>query len=122
MPHDTEFEDRGVLWRFFGEVNFAEIMEVNREVWESGNWDRCRYQIVNFLGVDSLDLCDDQAIAVAYIDKAASQTVSQMKVAIVADRSDVVELCEAYIASLNTEGWEARIFDNMAAAAVWAKS
>ncbi len=122
MPHKTNLEPHGVYWQFFGVVTFGEIMAANQEVWDSPNWNELRYQIVDFLNIEELDLRDDQAAAAAYMDKAASKSCPQMKVALVADGTDSIELCNAYIVTLDTPGWEAQIFDDVAAASKWAKS
>ncbi len=122
MPHETKLEDHGVYWQFFGVVSFGEIIAANQEVWGTQSWGELRYQIVDFLNIEKLDLREDQAIAASYLDKAASKTCPQMKVALVADGADSIELCNAYIASLDTPGWDARIFDDVAAATRWAQT
>ena len=122
MPHKTNLEPQGVYWQFYGIVAFGEIIAANGEVWGHPGWNKLRYQIVDFLNIEKLDLRDDQAAVAAYMDKAASKTSPQMKVAFVADDTDCLELCKAYIAELDEPGWEARIFDELAAASEWAKS
>ena len=122
MPHKTNLEPQGVYWQFFGVVTFGEIRAANQEIWDSPNFKELRYQIVDFLNIEKLDLRDDQARATGYMDNAASKSCPQMKVAFVADGTDSIELCNAYIVTLDTPGWEARIFDDVAAASKWAKS
>ena len=122
MPHKTNLETHGVYWQFFGVVTFSEIMTANQEVWDTPIWEDLRYQIVDFLNIEKLDLREDQAAAAAYMDKAASKISPQMKVAFVADGPESVDLCNEYIATLDAPGWEARIFDDVAAASDWAKS
>ena len=103
-------------------MTFGEIRAANQEIWDSPIFTELRFQIVDFLNIEKLNLRDDQAAVAGYMDNAASQSCPQMKVALIADGTDSIELCNAYIVALDTPGWEARIFDELAAASEWAKS
>ena len=74
MPHKTNLEPHGVYWQFFGVVTFGEIRAANQEIWDTPSWGELRYQIVDFLNIEKLDLREDQAAVAAYMDKAASIT------------------------------------------------
>ena len=48
MPHETKWEESGIYWRFYDNVNFDEISETITEVYGDHRFDKMRYPDCRF--------------------------------------------------------------------------
>ena len=119
MPYEIIDEGSGLVFRFRGDVITKEIMTANTEGWEHPNWQAHRYQIWDYTNVDTINFDERDSLLFAKMDSVAFQATLPMKITFVAYSEHIIDLCESYIASLETENIEARIFGDEAAARQW---
>ena len=119
MPYETIDEGIGLVFRFRGEVITKELMAANTEGWEHPKWQTHRYQIWDYSNVQSMTMDKPDSLLFAKMDSVAFRSTLPMKIAFVANSKHIVDLCEAYAASLDSENMEARTFGDEAAARQW---
>jgi hypothetical protein len=119
MPYEIIEEHNGLVFRFRGDVVTKEIMTANKEGWEHPKWRTHRYQIWDYTNVDTIIFEEQDSLLFAKMDSVAFQVTLPMKIAFVANNQHIIDLCESYIANLETENLEARIFGDDAAARQW---
>jgi len=119
MPYEMIDEGVGLVFRFRGDIGIEELRTANEEGWEHPNWQNHRYQIWNYLNVDTLSLNVPDSLLFAKMDSVAFQVTLSMKIAFVTNNQQIIAICETYIADIDTEAMEARIFEDEAAARQW---
>ncbi len=119
MPYETIDEGIGLVFRFRGDVVTGELMTANKEGWEHPNWQTHRYQIWDYSNVTSMTMEEPDSLLFAKMDSAAFRTTLPMKIAFVTISEKIVDYCETYIESLDTENMEARVFGDEATARQW---
>jgi hypothetical protein len=119
MPYETIDEGGGLVFQFHGDVSTKEIMTANKKGWEHPNWQKHRYQIWNYSSVDSMTMDEPDSLLFAKMDSVAFRTTLPMKIAFVANSKYIIDLCESYAATLETDNMEARTFGDEAAARQW---
>ena len=119
MPYETIDEGIGLVFRFRGEVITKELMAANTEGWEHPKWQTHRYQIWDFSNVENMIADETDAHVIAKMDNVAFKITRAMKAALVANSEDIINLLEHYLASLEVENMEARIFGDEVTARQW---
>lgn len=122
MSHETEFPEAGVVWTFHGTISYEEIVAANSEVWNREDWDELQYQIVDFTDVESVTIDDEDTRAVGHMDKIAVQRRRSLKVALIAVKPEVAEVCRAYVDLVDGESISAAVFSNRVKAHTWART
>ncbi len=119
MPYEMIDEGIGLVFRFRGDVATKELMAANAEGWEHPNWQTHRYQIWDYSNVETITTEEPDSLLFAKMDSVAFRTTLPMKIAFVSNSEQIIDFCESYIASLDTENMEARTFGDEAAARQW---
>ena len=119
MPYEMIDEGIGLVFRFRGDVATKEIMAANTEGWEHPNWQSHRYQIWDYLNVDSMSMDKPDSLAFAKMDSVAFRVSQPIKIAFVTKSQQIIDLCESYAASLDIENMMARTFGDEATARQW---
>ena len=124
MAVRTQWEDKGVLWKFTGIVNADDLFNSNRDVYGDSRFDTIHYQILDLLDVTAVDIgAPDIAVKkiqqVAAYDRAAAKTNPTMKVATVAHDDTLALLANLYEAEMTESPWESNVFNNLAEARAW---
>ncbi|MCD8535716.1 MAG: hypothetical protein LR011_13400 [Verrucomicrobia bacterium] len=121
MAHETFWEERGIYWKFSGDVSYEEIAAINQEFYDDGRSDKMRYQITDFSDAEIGDISEKQLLIFAALDFGASHSLPQMKQAIVANSQKATALAQRYIElSIQLKSpWKFRIFSNIGAARAW---
>ena len=96
MPYEHTWEERGVYRRYYGTITGGELLKAVEEVGGDPRFDRIRYVLNDCLGVEQVKITHDEIELVAAIDKGASLSNSDIKVAIVATGQVVLELATLY--------------------------
>lgn len=110
----------GIEWTLTGEVTFEEVMEAHNEMWKLPDFERLRFQVVDMLGVTNVLMETGYATAIGFMEQAAANFGSHMRVALVGTAPTVVEAFKAYVAAFDHANAEARMFDNLIDARNWA--
>ena len=119
MPYETIDEGIGLVFRFRGDVVTEELMTANKEGWEHPNWQTHRYQIWDYSNVETMTMDEPDSLVFAKMDSIAFRATLSMKIAFITNNEHIIDLCESYAASLDTENMEARTFGDEAAARQW---
>ena len=118
MSYEIIWEPAGVIKRFFGEINGAELMQAGIDTEGSSRFDELRYVINDFLEVTAFSVGTDHVDEIAAIDQAASITNRNIRIAVVATHPEIVALADHYARSpMNV--YPTRIFLTMAEGRAW---
>ena len=55
MPYHTNWEPRGIVWEFYGDVTAQEIEEANDNFYRDERSDTAKYQIIDATKVTSVE-------------------------------------------------------------------
>jgi len=121
MSETIKWEEKGVSLHFFGELNLSDVTRCNDEMYEDPRLDNAKYQLWDFSDVESVNMDADQAKKPAVIDKGASVSIPNLKVALVAMDAQLVELCNQYIETSTKmhSSWEFYLCDKVEDAKKW---
>ncbi|MFP6743408.1 MAG: hypothetical protein VCD33_17590 [Alphaproteobacteria bacterium] len=119
IPYEIIDEGIGLLFRFRGDIATKEIMAANTEGWEHPNWQKHQYQIWDYSGVGVMIMDEPDSLAFAKMDSVAFQNTLPMKIGFIAVSKQIIDLCETYVATLDAEKSEARVFSDEATARQW---
>ena len=121
MPYRTKWEERGIVWEFYGRVTGAEIDEANSEFIRDPRREAARYQIIDASGVTGTDWNARDAHVIAAKDFTTNRMTRNLRLAFVASDPDFVALVDEYIEiSRNLEtSWTFARFDDLPAARDW---
>jgi len=119
MPYETTWSDRGIHWRYYGDVTAAETRRADAEFYGDARADRAMYQLIDLREVTRLDFpAHDQELTAA-IDGAASISTPLVRVAFLVPDSRFDEALKIYLDLINGTSWSARCFSDPEAAAAW---
>lgn len=124
MPYNTEWENKGIIWKFYDHVSAQEIEDANAEFYGDERSDRSKYQIIDALNVSSLEWNEIDIASAAAHDIGAERIIKNMKVAYVAKDEDIIAKLEKYIdisKRLNSS-WKFKGFEDLLQAKKWVES
>lgn len=119
MPYSTEWEARGVVWRFWGIVTGEELLRSNHEIYGDSRFDEISYQIVDLTRVDAFAVTEDDMLVMAASDRAAALSNSRIRVAVAAKDANVKRLSGVYESASIRSPWVQRIFESVEDARQW---
>lgn len=119
MPYATEWETRGVVWRFWGVVTGDELLQSNHEIYGDERFDRLAYQIVDLTRVEQFAVSEDDMLVMAASDRAAALSNGNIHVAVAAKNADVKRLSAIYEAASVRSPWVQRVFETVEEARRW---
>lgn len=124
MPYKTEWEPRGIVWEFFGDVTAEEIDRANAEFYSNPRSDDAKFQIIDARRVDSVEWNEIEISTAAAYDVGADRTIKNIKVAYVAVDVEIVSKLEKYIdiARRLSSSWQFKGFEDISAAREWIAS
>jgi len=110
VPHEISWEERGVWWRFYGNVPLEEIQKVDSDFDGDPRFDNQKYVIVDFSGTERIELPEEEVELFAAMDRAAAGSNPYLHIAIVAKTEEIKELASLYAAN---SPWVTKFFENM---------
>lgn len=119
MPYETRWTERGVEWRYYGDVSAAETRRADREFYGDARADYADYQVVDLRDATSLDLPPEEQRLTAAFDGAASLTTPGVRVAFIVPDGRFDGALKVYLEHINRTSWSARIFTDPADARAW---
>ena len=117
MPHTLDWEKRGAYWKYSGDVSGEEVMSACASIYGDPRFDSLDYKIVDFLGVNSLEMNEAQLLKIAFQDKAAELTNPRIQSAIVMTVG--VELGEKFASYFGDSAWDVEVFSDIESARQW---
>lgn len=124
MPYRTNWEAKGIVWEFFGDVTAQEIEEANAEFYGDERSDLAKYQIIDAMGVTSVEWSERDITATVAQDIGAAHKIEDLNVAYVARDKEIIAKLEKYIdlaRSLNSS-WQFKGFPDISSARAWVVS
>lgn len=119
MPYKLVWEDKGVYWKYFGIISGDEVIEASTMIYGEPRFDTLKYKLVDFLGVDKLDINRDQVALIAYQHRSAQRSNPYIKNAIVVNPQGA-GLANNFADFFKDAFWEVKVFHNLDEANTWA--
>lgn len=119
MPYETTWSERGVHWRYWGEVTAAETRVADAEFYGDPRADHAIYQLIDLREVTRLDFPPHDQELTAAIDGAASISTPAVRVAFIVPDERFDEALRIYLERINQTTWSARTFTDPQAAQDW---
>jgi len=121
MPYQIEWRDCGVYWTYTGVVTGEDILQSNFDIYGDERFDDLRYEIVNLLEAEKVEVSERHMQKVAHLDSAAARTNTNIRVAVVAREAEAVFLQTLYSKFSKENGWPTRLFESVEDAEAWVK-
>lgn len=118
MPFKMTWEPDGLYWEYDGKISGLEVFKASMLAYGDMRFEELNYKLVNFLDIESIDMNENEAIAIASRHKAAETDNSYIKNAIVVS-SKTNELANKFAACFSGSHWDVRVFDELDAANEW---
>lgn len=124
MAYRTLWEVNGVYWFYSGVVTEKEVIDSNNDFYKNPKSVTCHYQIIDGLCVEQFDFNKDTMVDLAALDSSHAVTGVTLKLAFVANNSQVLSTFKTYIkySRMLHNQWEMEIFDNLPDARIWLES
>ena len=119
MPYHIIWEEEGVTIKFTRSASAKEVMAIDDLIYAHPLFDRMKYQIFDFTGIDAFNFTSEEMIVIGSLDKSASRWNTQMKVAIISTSESFLKSLEYYEKKITGSPWITRVFDNMEEARRW---
>lgn len=118
MPYELKWERRGVVKRFFGHVIDDDLLRSREDIEGNYLFDGLRYIINDFLNCTDSSITHRAIEVISAIDKAASTTNPNIRVAFIATAPKLIATAIAYT-NLPMTPYQTRIFSTVADARAW---
>ncbi len=119
MASESTWEEEGVYLRFSGPVTADEIIRENLKMFMDLRFRGSRYQIWDFLNIDSFSMSEEEASMLSRDDSEIAGLAPDLKVAIVTQRDDIERIAELYQEGMEGSTWQARVFRQLDDARQW---
>jgi len=119
MPYKNIWEDNGVYRKYSNHITGQEILQAAQDVHGHALFDSIRYVINDLLEVTKHDISPHEIRSLAAIDKAASITNSNIKIAIVATIPTIHAFSSLYSELINKTPFSCEIFTCIGKARKW---
>lgn len=118
MSYDLKWEDKGVSWKYYGQVSGKEIIEASKIIYGDPRFDELRYKLVDFLETETIEMDNHEIDVIASQHKASEMSNPNIKNAIVI-RSSASQLATKFAAFFSDSSWEVQIFQDLDKANNW---
>ncbi len=119
MPYEETWEEKGLYWKFTGEVTGYEVLRALLKRDMDCRFRGSRYLIVDFSSIDAFHMVDDEVVKVAEYDSELEGLAPGLKVAIVTEREAVFLKAAVYNQETVDTSWQVRIFSVIDDARQW---
>ena len=117
MAYKLDWEHDGVYWKYHGKVSGKEIIEASTAIYGDPRFDTLKYKLVDFLGVESVKMDEDEVALIAYQHRAAEKSNPYIKNAIVIKSGS--KLADMFAAFFRDSSWDVQVFQNLDEANNW---
>lgn len=124
MPNHLVWEPDGPYRKYWGVIDFRELMRDIESFAEDPRSTRARYKIMDLGAAESTTVQEEDLVHFAAIDYGSSQYIKRLKVAFVCRDEALARLLHRYIAlsrSIDTK-WQYRTFSDLLSARAWVES
>jgi hypothetical protein len=118
MAHDVSWEERGVWFRFYGDVPFEEIHKAYSGFNGDSRFDTQRYLIVDFSGAEKIVFPEEEMKNIVAMDTIAALSNPYLNAAMVANTPEIKKVASLYATN---SPWDSKVFNNIEDARTWIK-
>lgn len=115
MPFEISWEPRGVYRRYFGQLSGHDLVASFSATHDDERFERLRYNINDFLGVEGLDLDESVLVHVAAVTHGAFVSNPKIKAAVVITQPELLAAL-AKFRQLGGSPYTLGVFETLAAA------
>ncbi|MCW8982437.1 MAG: hypothetical protein OQK13_00170 [Gammaproteobacteria bacterium] len=119
MPHTKTWKESGLIRTFIGEITGTEIIESNFEIHGDLRFDEIDYVINDFSNIDSCIISEDELRILSISDEVATHANKHIKIAIIANRDEIIELAKAYCELFDQAIYDTEIFSSIDEGQAW---
>jgi hypothetical protein len=119
MPYTTTWTGNGVIWKYTGVLTGQEALQSNLDIYGDARFDDLRYQIADFTDVTDNQISEAYTKKIAYLDRAASQTNPNIKVAVIMKNSDFIDTADIYAELSKNSPWQVKVCHSREDADAW---
>jgi len=119
VAYSNRWEERGLVKVFTGDISGEEVLKSTSEVHGDPRFDNLKYVINDFLQVDDARATDQDIARLAAIDRAASRSNPNIRIAVVTKREDIRHWAEQYVKYSVDCPYETQLFTDIEAARSW---
>jgi len=120
VAYENKWESNGVIKIFSGSIDGQQVLDSVISVEEDIRFDSVRYVINDFLRVADINISDGDVARIAAIDRAASITNPNIRIAVVTKDDRMRELAQRYGELMRNSPYQALLFESIGAAREWA--
>ena len=123
MTIELRYRDngKGVLFVCTGVVTASEIAEANKEIYSDERLQTLRYQLIDYSGVERIDLSSDEIRTLAAMDSSASERNPEFLIAVVSPSDLSYGITRVWQAIIDEAELENSVFRTIAEAELWIK-
>ncbi len=121
MPYQIQWESNGIVWTYSGVLTGDDLLNSNFEIFGDERFDDLRYQIVDLTHTEEIAANEKHMRKIAHLDIAASRSNPRIKIAVVTNSEDGLNLSNTY--DQYTKGkipWKTKVFSTIEEAKAWA--
>ena len=119
MPHTNTWEPEGIYRQFTGMVSGEEILKSNFELHGHEDFLDIKYVINDFTQVSGHAVEPIHTKVYASTDEIIAMSKGRMKIALVVDREPFISIAQDYVAHMEGNVFECRIFPTLDEARQW---
>jgi len=119
MAFINNWEAKGVYKVFSGDVTGQEVLDSVIEIEEDRRFDQIQYVLNDFLAVNGVQASERDIALVAAIDRAASKSNPDIKIAVVATQQKIIELAQHYSRLIEDSPFQTQLFASVEDARNW---
>lgn len=119
MAYTNNWESKGVYKVFSGDVDGQQALHSIVEIEADHRFDEIRYVINDFLNVTEVSATERDIALMAAIDRAASMTNPNIRIAVVTTEERVRNLAIKYSELMRGCPYQTRLFETVDAARLW---
>lgn len=120
MAYKNKWERCGVIRVFSGSIDGKQLLDSVISVEEDRRFDSIRYVINDFSNVVNIDINDRDVIRVAAMDRGASVTNPNIRIAVVTNDNRMRDLTQRYGELMKGSPYQALLFGSIDEARNWA--
>lgn len=120
MAHSYNWESEGLYRKFTGEISGEEILISNFEIQSREEFVTIKYIINDFSDISGYTVNHTHTGIYARTDDIISDTKGKLKIAIIADKEEVIALAKNYRQKMKNSQFSCEIFKTLEEAKMWA--
>ena len=119
MAYIIEWTEANVIVKFQGVLTKKDILEADDKIYGNPKFDKMKYQIFDYTGVENVDLTESDIEIIGILDKNSAIWNNRVKIAVVTTNPKITTLAGTYSKMLMGTKWQVLVFNNFEEAQEW---